>query len=90
MSEKEIIEVVQAHMEGKQIQVSNDQGYSWIDAPLEPPCWNFSTRNYRIKPEPRKPREWTLVYNGGAMWREIRYGDIGPCEEAVRVREVIE
>lgn len=48
---KEMIEVMRAFDEGKQIQLLCVDG-SWRDTN---PCWNWSEFNYRIKPEPKEP-----------------------------------
>ena len=61
MIDKEIIAIVQAHIEGKQIQYYNDNEHEWRDCANNKPCWEFSTTKYRVKPEskvrPYKDRE---------------------------------
>lgn len=95
MTDDEIIEVVRAHKEGKQIQHrlnENTDGdpadHNWKDVEigrLWP--WNFLQRDYRVKPEPRKPREWTLFdYGDGVTTHPID----GCSYRTIRVREVIE
>lgn len=50
---KEMIEVMQAFDEGKQIQLLCDDGI-WRDT--NKPCWGWDEINYRIKPEPKEPK----------------------------------
>lgn len=60
MSNDEIIAVVQAHKEGKQIEwreLGFQAEHMWMNAG-EQPTWDFRHWEYRVKPEPRKPREW--------------------------------
>ncbi len=91
MSNSDILKVVQAHMDGKKIQIrkmSSHQGFrdgKWYD--VENPRWDFDSCDYRVSPEPRKPREWvilasTLDCNG----RPMTYQDSG----VIRVREIID
>lgn len=91
------ISVMQAALEGKKIQhkVPNIDG--WFDAEASPPnySWNWARYNYRIAPEPRKPREWTTLIEPESG---LTYPDEGGKDdclvsggwERVRVREVIE
>lgn len=48
MTDKQIIEVIKAHKEGKEIEVFVEG--SWLS--IRKPEWNFHTFNYRIKPSP--------------------------------------
>lgn len=65
MTDDEIIAVVKAHKEGKQIQAAifgfEHEEASWHDTPN--PCWDFRNLYYRVKPESRKPREWVVWVN---------------------------
>jgi hypothetical protein len=56
MNHDEMIKVIQAHKEGKQIQFL-DSLNEWCDN--DSPSWNFHSITYRIKPEP-KYRPFTL------------------------------
>jgi len=59
MTEQEMIDVLQAHLDGKTIQIkAGDIG--WVD--LESPNWNFAGSKYRVKPTPRE--FWINVYDG--------------------------
>lgn len=93
MTDDEIIAVVQAHKEGKRIQCSLPHG-DWFDWPnVIAPYGDFIHSNWRVKPEPRKPREW---------WVHVKTGEIRSClsndgiyshslqDETIRVREVLE
>lgn len=54
MTHEEMISVIQAHKEGKQIQYRRIGNTEWLDTPK--PAWNFVLFEYRIKPEPPKPK----------------------------------
>lgn len=71
MTPDEIIEVVQAHKEGKAIEsrIKDDKGYSLWFVTTEP-CWNFGTHEYRIaKPKPRE------------FWMVSHVADGKPCSQ---------
>ena len=53
------IEVMQAYVDGKTIQGCNPD-VTWGD--VEFPTWDWSTFNYRVKPEPLTC--WVTVLNG--------------------------
>jgi hypothetical protein len=57
MDHDEMIAVIQAHKEGKEIQFRcvDDFDKTWTSYSESSPSWNFSEFEYRIKPEPRKP-----------------------------------
>ncbi len=85
MTDEQIVDVVLAHMQGKKIQY----GYSdsWADCQDNHPNWDFSRFNYRVAPEPRKPREFWIT--------PMKYGLCHFSEEPTNdslwhVREVIE
>ena len=89
MSDDQILEVVQAHKEGKKIQVlaiHSDLGWQNCDSP----SWDFARTNYRVAPEPRKPRELWLQEctradgTGNGLWQE-KFEGLG-----THFREVIE
>jgi hypothetical protein len=50
MTSSQIIEVVQAFMDGKQIQIRERGRLKWTDRDY--PRWNFEACEYRVKPEP--------------------------------------
>jgi len=52
MTHDEMISVIQAHKEGKEIEVTlhNDVSNTWVACTN--PRWHFDRANYRIKPEP--------------------------------------
>jgi len=57
--------VMQAALDGKAIQFSCNNGAEWDDA-IDPKntsafAWNWDSFDYRIAPEPHKPREWWLT-----------------------------
>ncbi len=81
MEHDEIIAVVQAHKDGKDIQFFNRIDKRWNG--INPPAWDFASHDYRVKPE---PREWDMVLCCGSMC-----SCDAPCDEAekVKVREVL-
>lgn len=60
-----MIEVLNAHRNGKKIQlISKTHPNRWTDCALAingGPLWDFTDYDYRIKPEPKRPREFWLV-----------------------------
>ncbi len=92
MTDDEIIAVVMAHQEGKKIQVRDKRDHpnnKWTNDP--DPKWDFLVGEYRVAPEPRKPREWIVGVTPDRhiiSWRP----DLMPHEvtETIQVREVIE
>jgi len=60
------VHVMQAALDGKAIQFSCNNGAEWDDA-IEPKntsafSWNWDSFDYRIAPEPRKPRECWAIF----------------------------
>ncbi len=56
MNDKDIVKVIQAHIDGKTIQFrrkTTDYEVKWRSCVCDP-AWGFNTIDYRIKPEPRK------------------------------------
>ena len=51
---KEMIAVMQAYEDGKEIEFKPHTGKTWISMKLTtiPPIWSWSSDDYRIKPEP--------------------------------------
>jgi hypothetical protein len=88
MTDDEIIAVVQSHKDGKKIQVQSGHFHDWET--LSDRCevqWNFGLFNYRVAPEPRKPREWTVAIGEIGLWFE---NTITNKFEVIRVREVMD
>ena len=50
MNTKERIEVMQAYLDGKAIEVKNKIDHKWVRVWIEPQ-WDWSTYEYRIKPK---------------------------------------
>lgn len=64
MTHNEMIEVIQAHRDGKTVQCRLQKHQEdWYDAE---PDWNFYDFDYRIKPEPRE--WWVNVYKTFSVW----------------------
>lgn len=58
MTIDEIIVVLQGMREGKAVQRQSKHG-GWFDC--GDPLWDLYFYNFRLKPEPLKPREWWIV-----------------------------
>jgi len=54
MTDREIIEVVQAHIDGKDIQFKTTGNTEWRSPDNNGLFWQFYDCDYRVKPEPRK------------------------------------
>ncbi len=61
----ECIKVMQAYVEGKQIQYVDSETEDWAD--IESPIWNWDTYDYRIKPEPK----YRPFKNAEECWQEM-------------------
>lgn len=68
MTDKEIIEVVQAHSEGKLIQYWSKSLKKWLDCKDGGPIWDFSSFDYRVKSE-SKVRPYKDIYE---CWMDMR------------------
>ena len=92
MTHDEIIAVVAAHRDGKAIEWRNIRSNSeWRDL-VDIPAWSFNNTEYRIKPEPPKPREWWIerMPDGETnLWTCPRSAVIGRAQEIIHVREVL-
>lgn len=94
MTDQQIIEIVQAHIDGKPIEIcTKGQGKDekWYD--IVNPKWDFQHCDYRVKQEPRKPREWWVeVPVDGSIGRLFQFHAqlTQGGGELVRVREVLE
>lgn len=59
-----MIEVMQAYLDGKQIQCSSGP-YGWID--IENPLWSWDEVNYRIKPDAQSKSNIEMTDLEGAI-----------------------
>jgi hypothetical protein len=91
--EKYIIEVLQAFMDGKTIQIAELYSDKWEDLKIKNPRWNWRDMKYRVKVEPRE--WWVNIYPESDSFAHIskeeadRFGR-KTRKECVHVREVIE
>ena len=86
-----MIEVMQAYVDGKEIEVSymGDETHKWKSIPV--PSWDWQGYEYRVKPE---PKEYWLV--GGKICPNLITAHVyrdyarleGKDREIVHVREV--
>jgi hypothetical protein len=62
MTHDEMIAVITAHRDGKKVEFRRNGDDRW--GVVDDPVWDFALGEYRIKPEPPKPREWWVnVYS---------------------------
>jgi len=92
MTHDEMIAVIQAHRDGKTIQFRDrDSQGKWDD--LHPVCFsaNFGTYDYRVKPEPPKPREFWLIRScDDVPFTAYSCRQRGITDNQIHVREVID
>lgn len=85
---KKAIEVMQAYVDGKQIQATPlSAPLDWIDTSPQNMVWNWGICNYRIK---REPREWYVGVDTDGNISSVNDRRIGLPHEVIRVREVLE
>lgn len=88
MTHDEMIAVIRAHKDGRQIQWNAGRTDSWYDC--ETPCWGFANCSYRIKPGAPQPREFRIAVdeNGYVICgREISL--MSTDTGGVHVREIL-
>ena len=101
MTHDEMIVVIAAHRDGKEIEARHRRSINPAWQPFtkdENPHWDTWTWDYRIKPEPRLPRDFWAVYapNHKAPLRVTRAeaeGDAAMYSNpaaVIHVREVLE
>ena len=56
MTTQEKVKIMQAFIEGKQIEIAYKGEDNWFNLDVTEPAWDWSLRTYRIKPEPPKPK----------------------------------
>lgn len=91
MTVDQMIEVLQAHKNGKQIEYQNKNSNSWIECTN--PIWSFSQCNYRIKQEPR--HFWVNIYPNqsacsACIHNSQRDADIAADSNRIECIEVVE
>lgn len=62
MTHDEMITVIQAHRDGKVLEACDAGTGQWTWC-RQPPSWDFREYDYRVKPEPTKPREFWICYD---------------------------
>ena len=73
MTHDEMIEVIAAHRDGKQIQhrAKNQFDHPWSDT-ASLPVWNFMNNDYRIKPEPLTLKEcWSRAWQSSLVMEHV-------------------
>lgn len=61
MTPQEMISVIQAHADGKQIQMCRKGEDRWLDCVPPSPLFDFMNTNYRVKPPALRPHWPALV-----------------------------
>ncbi len=85
---KKAIEVMQAYVDGGEVELRSVHETTNWHAPYSPdgtPSWNLEFRAYRIKP---KPREWEVLLDKNDWTMTIRQPGVGG-RRWIKVREVI-
>lgn len=86
MTTQEKIEVMQAYLDGKKIEVAAQKDLSyWIAS--EAPAWNWEDCVYRIKPEPPKPKYRPFKDVDEAFQATKEIGDIIRRKDGITSRE---
>lgn len=82
MTPEKMIEVIQAHADGKQIECRQQGRPSWHARSswhaVTDPIWNFEEYEYRIKPSPRTV--WIRYYADGSTHT---FTDLGTAQQTV-------
>jgi hypothetical protein len=82
-----MIDVMTAARNGKQIQIKHKSGSHWDNCFGQAVVWDWYKMDYRIAPEPRKAREWTLAFRpDGSVFETLPVGSVFPT---ITVREVL-
>lgn len=87
MTYDEMIAVIQACKDGRTVQFRSHREIAkddWLDVPE--PTFQFNALDYRVKPEPPKPREWWIYPVEG---RDACAIETCPAPAFVHVREVL-
>ena len=86
MTPQEMIDVIQAHTQGKQIEFLHKtenplSKNCWIIA--KTPTWNFTSYNYRIKPKAPKTMHQYLLYSPSQQYVNTN-GFYSSIEDAIK------
>lgn len=82
MTHDDMIAVIQAYKDGKQIQRRTSNG-EWLD--LENPMWYFNIGDYRVKPEePKLVPHWPAIFENshGTFITSRLYKDFSQAKKA--------
>lgn len=85
---KELLPIIQAFAEGKEIQYRISGSDSWDDRAAPP---DFDVHEWRIKPEAFEC--WVCVDNNGypeSVWQEKEYAEAEHADRTIHMREVDE
>lgn len=61
MTPQEMIDVIQAHADGKKIQMCRKGEDKWLDCVPPSPLFDFMNTNYRVKPPALRPH-WPAIF----------------------------
>jgi hypothetical protein len=94
MTNDEIIEVIRAYQAGKKIQWREDCTDEWKDLRQTTTAgwfgWDFRRIEYRVAPEPRRPRECEIYFRNGSPEVRNFKGDYQMNGTSIYMREVLE
>lgn len=99
MTHKEMIDVIRAAELGHPIQSRPKDRPAQDWGNIAEPSWDFYHWDYRVKPEPPKPREWWLLIDNGGRATHIalsqreavdRSYSGSPKYTVIKVQEVLE
>lgn len=91
------IEVMKAYRDGVKLEINHGREGDWVALHVEP-SWNWHHHDYRIAPEPRKPRECWVIFPlnyphprviGGATKIDAMLSAVEGGDEVVHMREVL-
>ena len=86
MTESEILEVVQAYMDGKEVEYYDGCSCRWENC--DDPEWNFADLQWRIKRQPRVI--WVNEYNQTGFFGSTCFDNKEDCVRPVKFIEVLD
>jgi hypothetical protein len=97
MSHDEMIAVIQAHKAGKQIEIQYHgcSPETWALCGDDPFTFNFTQLDFRVKPEPPKPRDFWICYtadpthSGSYIYGVKQNEPLHDSRKQIHVREVL-
>lgn len=87
---KEKIEVMQAALERKEIELNSPTIDNWkqVNYDNQDIVWDWFKYDYRVKPEPME--FWVSIFDSGSTIISATYAEAPANTKTIKVREVIE